>query len=153
MIDVQSNYELKAFQFVNLNRAKNSGVEMKIQASGFGDHITGTFGYTYIDPIDLDTGRMLKYRSKHRIVTGLQLRFWKIIIGWDYRYSSRIEEVEVYSGDERVPMHVMDGRVIFDMGRLQFSIEGKNLRNYQYTLRERMLEPIRSYVFTLRGTF
>jgi outer membrane receptor for ferrienterochelin and colicin len=153
MIDVQSNYVLKAFQFVNLNRAKNSGVEMKIQASSFNNHITGTFGYTYIDPIDLDTGQTLKYRSKHRIVTGLQLQFWKLVLGLDYRYSSRIEEVEVYSGDERVPMHVMDGRAILELGRIQFSIEGKNLRNYHYTLRERMLEPIRSYVFTLRGTF
>jgi outer membrane receptor for ferrienterochelin and colicins len=152
MIDVTLNPELMAFQFVNLGRAQNYGVEFRVQAATLGGHLSATAGYTWINPEDLDTGRTLTYRSRHRVVTGIELRFWKITAGFDYRYASRIEEVVgIYSSDQRVPMHVMDGRLVLGLERFQIGLEGKNLANYAYTLRQRLLEPIRSFTVTIRG--
>jgi len=154
MIDVNINPELLAFQFINLGRARNQGLELRLMGSLFDQHLSTTVGYTLIDPLDLDLNRTLNYRSKHRLNAGIQLNFWRLTFGWDYRYASRMEEVvEIYGSDERVPMHVMDGRIIFDLNPIQISLEGKNLRNYHYTLRQRMLEPVRQFVATLRGNF
>ena len=158
MIDVGMSPELSMaeVQFMNLGKARNRGLEVKITGSLLDYHLSANVGYTLIDPKNMDTGKMLNYRSRHRIVTGVELRFWRITLGWDYRYASRIEEVVNLLGsgfDERVPMHVMDGRIILDLGSTQISLEGKNLRNYHYTLRQRFLEPIRHFVVTLRRKF
>ena len=152
MIDVDLNPDVMAFQFFNLGRARNQGVEVRITASTFSNHLTTTLGYTYVDPLDLDTEKMLNYRSRHRVVTGINLHLGRITLGLDYRYASRIEEVvNIFSSDERVPMHVMDARIILDLNSLQICLEGKNLKNYHYSLRQRLLEPIRNYVVTIRG--
>ena len=154
MIDVDINPELMAFQFMNRSRARIEGAELRLTGSVWKGHVSGNAGYTYVDTEDLDTEKVLPYRSQHRVNTGIALKFWRLTLGWDYRYASRIEEVvNVYSSDERVPMHVMDARVILDLDRVQIGLEGKNLRNYHYTLRQRFLEPIRHFVVTLRGDF
>lgn len=154
MIDVDLNPELMAFQFINLGKARNRGVEIRIMGSCFDKHLSANAGYTLIDPKDLNTQKTLNYRSRHRVVTGVQLRFWRFTLGWDYRYASRIEEVvNIYSSDERVPIHVMDGRIILELGSTQISLEAKNLLNYHYTLRQRFVEPIRHFMMTVRGKF
>ena len=154
MIDVDINPEELAFQFVNLGRARNRGLEIRLMGNMFRQHLSTTVGYTLIDPRDLDLDKTLNYRSRHRFNAGFELRFWRIAVGLDYRYASRMEEVvDIFSSDERVPMHVMDGRIIFNLNPIQISLEGKNLRNYHYTLRQRFLEPIRQYILTVRGQF
>jgi len=154
MIDVVINPEVLAFQFINLGRARNRGLEIRLMGSIFRQHLSTTVGYTLIDPRDLDLEKTLNYRSRHRFNAGFELKFWRIALGWDYRYASRIEEVvDIFGSDERVPMHVMDGRIIFNLSPIQIILEGKNLRNYHYTLRQRLLEPIRQFVVTLRGKF
>ena len=156
MIDVEPNLETNTAKFMNLGRARIRGVETRLQASTFDRHLSATLGYTYIDPMDLDAQRTLYYRSRHRIVTSVEFRLGRFSFGWDYRYASRIEEVipVLDSGyDERVPMHVMDGRILADLGGTQIGLEGKNLGNYHYTLRQRFLEPIRHFIVTLRTKF
>ncbi len=154
MIDVDLNPELMAFQFKNFGRARNRGAEIKIIGSAFDNHLSATAGYTFADPRDIDTGKMLNYRSKHRVVTSVKLRLGRLSFGLDYRYASRIEEVvNIFSTDQRVPMHVMDGRIVLNLRSLQISLEGKNLRNYNYSLRQRSLEPIRHFIITVRGKF
>lgn len=154
MIDVDINPDTLAFQFMNIGSARNQGFEIRLMGSFFRQRMTTNVGYTYIDPIDLETNEMLNYRSRHRFNLGATLNFWRITLGWDYRYASRMENVvDIYGSDERVPIHVMDGRIIFDFHPLEFSIEGKNLRNYHYTLRQRFLEPIRQVIFTCRSSF
>ncbi len=153
MIDVDINLEEMAFQFKNLNKARNMGFEIRLTAAFFNRLLSTNIGYTYIDPINLETGKMLNYRSRHRFVSGAVLNIWRLTIGLDYRYASRIEEVVIYPSDERVPMHVVDGRIILDLQPVTISIEAKNLRNYNYTLRPRYLEPIRHFIITIRGKF
>jgi len=151
MIDVNLNPNLMAFQFVNLGKAEIQGLEFRLQGTAFRGHLSGNVGLTWIDPEDVKTGKTLNYRSRQRTVTGFEVKLGKWSFGLDYRYASRIQEVvNLFSSDERVPMHVMDGRIRLDLGRMEFSMEGKNLRNYQYSLRQRYLEPIRHYILTLR---
>jgi outer membrane cobalamin receptor len=152
MIDVDINPEVMAFQFVTAGNARIQGFEMSLQTSFFNGMFQTHLGYTLLDPRDLETDKLLKYRSRHRLLLGAQLRLWRFMLGWDYRFASEIEEVvNVFYGDERVPMHVMDGRLIFDAGPVQINFEVRNFRNYHYTLRQRFLEPVRSYTLTLRG--
>jgi outer membrane receptor protein involved in Fe transport len=152
MIDVDINPDVMAFQFVTAGSARIQGFELSLQTSLFGGSFLSHIGYTLLDPVDLETDKILKYRSRHRLLLGAQIRLWRFMLGWDYRYASEIEEVvNVYYGDERVPMHVMDARLIFDTGPAQISFEIRNFRNYHYTLRQRFLEPVRSYTLSLRG--
>ncbi|MBN1894759.1 hypothetical protein JW906_09700, partial [bacterium] len=55
--------------------------------------------------------------------------------------------------DQRVPVHVSDVRVSLQAGAFEIAAEGKNIRNYHYTLRQRFLEPPRYFILTLRGSF
>jgi len=153
MIDVDFNPAVMAFQFMNMGPSETRGAEIRIKGSFLGGMLTGQAGYTYLDAKDLETGIMLHYRSRHRLTTGGELRFHRLTFGVDYRYASRIEEVvNLYSSDQRVPMHVIDGRVLLDLGKFTLAAECNNLRNYHYTLRQRLLEPVRHYVFTVRST-
>jgi len=78
----------------------------------------------------------------------------RLTFGLDVRYASRIETVaNLYSSDERVPMHVMDARILYDLGSIDLALECNNVRNYQYTLRQRFLEPVRHFVLTVRSQF
>jgi outer membrane receptor protein involved in Fe transport len=158
MIDVALKPQMTVaeVQFVNLGRARIAGVETRIQISALDGHLTSRLGYTLLDPINLDTEKTLNYRSRHRLNTSHELTFWRLTLGLDYRYASRIDEIINILGsgfEERVPMHVMDCRLILDLNPVQIGLEAKNIRNYQYTLRQRFLEPIRHYVVTLRGRF
>jgi outer membrane cobalamin receptor len=156
MIDVDYNPELEAYQFMNLGRARIRGIELKCKATLLGGLIDTQIGATLLDPINLDTQKTLSYRAKTNIVWGTSLHYKKWTLGMDYRYASRVEEIIHVLGsefDERVPTRVMDVRLITDIGNISIGLEGKNILNYHYTLRQRFLEPIRHYVMTLRGTF
>ena len=156
MIDVEINSALTAVQFMNTGEARNQGMEFRARLHTFDGFLTASFGYTLLDPVNLETGKTLNYRSRHRVVTGLEIKSGRIRVGWDYRYASRIEEIVNIFGsgfDERVPMHVMDGRIIYDLQWLEIALEGRNLGNYHYTLRQRFLEPLRHFFITLRGSF
>jgi len=158
MIDVDINPEISVseVQFQNLGRAKNQGVECRIQGIFFNGGFSTQVGYTVIDPINLDTGKMLNYRSRHRLTAGFELRWRNLTLGYNYRYASRAEEIVNLLGsafDERVPMHVSDCRLLYQWKNYQIGVEGKNIRNYNYTLRQKFLEPIRHFVFTFRAKF
>jgi len=159
MIEVSLEKEIK---FDYLKRARIRGIECRVQGNLFQGFINLNLGYTYLDPVNLEdneklhyyAGQTLNYRSRHRLVTSLEFHSGRLTFGWDYRYASRIEEIfPIYLTDERVPMHVMDARLILALGSIQIGIEGKNIRNYHYTLRQRFLEPVRSYRLTLKGEF
>ncbi len=153
MIDVDLNSELMAFQFINLDNARNLGFEARCSAGILGGMLLLNGGFTYIDPVNIDTGKMLNYRSRYRFTGSSTLRLGRITFGFDYRYASRVEEVvDIFATDQRVPMHVIDARVIYALGKMDLALECKNLRNYNYSLRQRYLEPLRQFVFSLRGS-
>lgn len=152
MIDVVYNADSAAIQFDNLNRARNAGVELRLSAAFFRGRLSLNSGFTYIDPVNLETGKMLNYRSRYRFTGGGALKLGRVTLACDYRYASRAEEIfNLYPNDQRVAMHVMDARILYTFGNYQISAEVKNLRNYHYSLRQRSIEPLRQFVLSLRG--
>ncbi|MBN1781273.1 TonB-dependent receptor [bacterium] len=152
MIDVTYNDSLRAYQFMNLGEALILGLEMKIQASFWNGLFGAHIGWTALNHKDKRTHKPLPYRSDNRVVAGGEIRFRGWIIGVDYRYASRQKEiVSLFENDERVPMRVCDAMIQYDFGQFDISLNGKNIFNYNYTLRQRFLEPIRHYIVTLRG--
>ena len=156
MIDVALNPQEMAYQFVNLGKARIRGIETRLKAGFLNGMLTGSVGYTYLDPVNQLTDKTLNYRSRHLLVTGGVLTLGSFRFGMDYRYASRMEEIVNVLGsayDQRVPIHVMDIRMSYTKWNIEFGIEGKNIRNYHYVMRQRLLEPPRQYVFTLRTHF
>jgi outer membrane receptor for ferrienterochelin and colicins len=155
MIDVPIE-NLEYAQFKYIGDARILGMETRIISSFFNGHLTANLGYTLLDPVRTDSSVTLPYRSRHQITTGLLCNLGRISVGWDYRYASRIEEIVYIPGTgyvELVPIHVMDCRVNFNLGSVDLGIECKNMRNYHYVMRQGLLEPIRHFIFTLRGKF
>ncbi|MBN2102835.1 TonB-dependent receptor [bacterium] len=162
MIDVGKNSNLHAYQFMDMGRAEIYGLESKIKASLWDGLFIINSGWTWLDHRDLDgwglldkdklnPGEPLPYRSNHRVTAGGEIVLNRLSFGLDYRYASVHKKVIIFPNDQRVPMHVVDARIQYNFGKLNLSIDCKNLRNYHYTLRQRLLEPIRHYVITLRG--
>ncbi|NQT25095.1 TonB-dependent receptor [candidate division KSB1 bacterium] len=156
MIDVELNPEEMAYQFTNLGKARIRGIETKLKAGFLNGMLTGSVGYTYLDPENQITGKTLNYRSRHLLVTGGVLTLEAFRFGLDYRYASRMDEIINILGsgyDQRVPIHVIDIRMSYKWRNMEFGIDGKNIRNYHYVMRQRLLEPPRHYVFTVRTHF
>ncbi|MDM7925822.1 MAG: TonB-dependent receptor [bacterium] len=150
MIEVGLKPGSQDIQFLNIGSAFTQGFEGRVRASLWAGRLSGQAGYTFVDSRDRGTGRPLRYRSKHRLNAGAEWRTGRLTFGLDARFASRIEETLLYNADERVPVRVLDGRVGLDLGRTDLVIECTNMGNYMYTLRERMLEPIRAFSLTLR---
>jgi len=159
MIEPQQSYmpdSTVAIQFQYLDRAQNRGIEAKLQFSAFSGFLRSWGGYTYIDPVNLKTGTILNYRSKHRFTTGIVLQYDRFSVGLDYNYASRMENIVNLDGsafEQRVPMRIMDARLNISLGSYLLTLECKNMLNYNYILRQRYVEPIRSYVISLQGEF
>ena len=73
----------------------------------------------------------------------------RAIVGADFRYSSRMERVEIYEPDPRVAAKVLDLRAQYGRGPLAAHLLVANALNYVYTLVPRTLEPVRTVTLTL----
>jgi outer membrane receptor for ferrienterochelin and colicins len=146
-------------QFVNVVRARVHGTEVGATLYLFDRRIQPRFAYTLVDSRDLDRDEPLKYRHKHMITTGLLGRYG---IGWvevDYRYLSKVENIDDELGiivdrpDEQVPVHVVDvsgGLEGSFMGiPMRFSVSIKNLLQYHYVEFVANVQPIRQYIASL----
>ena len=140
-------------QFINVTRARIRGVESSVQFSLLNNHLTGSFGATILDPVDLDLNEVLAYRAKYLFTGSVTYTYSIFQAGFDYRYVSRLEKVKVYPRDERVPQKVLDFRLGCTLGRYKIAADIDNLFNYNYTQIERTLMPIRQYLITVSGEF
>jgi outer membrane receptor protein involved in Fe transport len=132
-----------SIQFQNILSARIQGIEI-----GLKSYLFNTLGVetslTLMDPRDLSNDKVLNYRSEvlwySRIL--LPLKYFEFQL--DYRYKSRVENVDVQLGlivsdsDARVPMNVVDMRLIFDMKKLielpfRITLNANNLLDYYYT--------------------
>ncbi|MBN2007905.1 TonB-dependent receptor [candidate division KSB1 bacterium] len=136
-------------QFLNVNRARIRGVEITLQSGWWKRHLTSSLGYTYLDPIDMETGLTLAYRSCHTFNGNISLHFGQWETGLDARYASRMDEVKVYPDDDRVDQQVLDGRLSWNWSHGSITLNVNNIFNYNYVQVERNLAPIRHYMLTV----
>ncbi len=153
-----------AFQLNNLSRARIRGFEVSSRANFWRQHFAFDLSYTYLhakkigeiepiftldDPFYQPTDA-LAYRPKHLIQATLSGRYRWLLLGLDYRYISRFEEVLVYTKDDRVDQRILDGFIKINLSaRIQLQVRANNLLNYNYVEVERNLGKIRNFTFTL----
>jgi len=136
-------------QFINVPNARIRGFEFNTQGSLWQRFLSFNLGYTYMDPVDLDTKETLAYRPRHLWTSGVTLSYSIFEAGIDFRYISRLEKVKVYAKDDRVPQKVWDGRVTANISGLMLSLNINNLFQYNYTQVERNIAPPRNFVLTV----
>ncbi len=136
-------------QFINVNRARIRGGEISLQAAWFRQKLTTQVSYTYLDPTDRVTGNDLAYRSRHALVSSMNIQFGRLEAGLDGRYASRIKEVKVYPDEDRVDQQVLDARLAWRWNNGTITLNINNMLNYNYVQVERNLAPIRHYMLTV----
>lgn len=151
--------------FRNLTRARIQGIDANIITNFFADNLTLNLGYSYLWAIDLNTKSFLKYRPKNSVVAGLNFKYDFIETGFDFRYSSKVENIDkefvdlglVPDGDKRVAIYVLDARIGFNLftlnlpGRIFFN--AANLLNYNYVELIGNIAPIRNFSVTAEIVF
>ncbi len=151
LIEPEPN-ENQVIQFINLTRARITGVETMLKFIPT-RHLFFDIGYTVMQPQNVETEETLAYRPNHLLTASTSYRLGSVDIGADFRYVSRFDAVKLYPHEDRVPQKVLDLRLTYHWNQIDFRINANNVFNYNYTQRERMLEPIRHYVMTVSGSF
>ncbi|MDZ7374609.1 MAG: TonB-dependent receptor [candidate division KSB1 bacterium] len=142
-------------RFRNVTRGRLTGLEVGArwaQAVLLGRADLG-INYLYLDTEDLSLHQPLAYRARHLAQANFEWRYRRWRVGADYRYVSRMERVQIYYRDDRVPQKVLDCRLSLETQLGLLSLEVDNALNYAYTQIERNLEPIRSYKLTFQRAF
>lgn len=159
VVSVEPTGEINA-QFVNVLTARVRGAEAGITLSFFDRMLQPRIAYTLVDGRDIDLDEPLKYRHKHMLVTGILARYGTGWVEIDYRYMSRVENIDdelafiIDRPEVHVPVHVVDvsagiGGMVGGMP-LRFSASIKNLLQYHYVEFVANVQPIRQYVASLQ---
>lgn len=118
------------FQFRNVQRARirgiDAGLDLPVVANLLETHLT----YLYLDPIDLNTGQYLPYRSRHNATATFD--FLGGLAGVDVQYRSRVESVLVYPLDPRGDITVVDLRANAQVRGTVLQAKVSNLFNRVY---------------------
>ncbi len=149
-------------QWRNVTRARVQGYETALKLTPF-NWLSVNGSYTYVYPHDLTADDILKYRPRHVLYTDATIRIDPFFIGGDYRYISRVENIDmelvslgiIPDGDQRTPIHVAGFRVGADLTLGGMSLTAVfNLNNaFQYNYVELIanMAPPRTYVFSLEA--
>ncbi|MDP2036857.1 MAG: TonB-dependent receptor, partial [Ignavibacteria bacterium] len=114
-----------------------------------------------------EKNKSMKYRPRNIVYTNLRFTPAPFEFGIDFRYWSRVEEIDfaltepplalVVEGDQRVPVYITDlmaGYNFFIMNvPAKVYINAKNLFNYNYVEFIGNLAPIRNYSLSLELFF
>ena len=148
-------------QWRNVTKARVTGFETSLKLGFFEGDLQYSLGYTYVYPQDLTNGGILKYRPRHVLATNLLGRVGPLFAGADFRFVSRVEEVDyelvqvgiIPDGDERVQILVTDVRIgaEFRLGRVPVTATFmvNNLLQYNYVELIGNLMPPRTFVLVL----
>ncbi len=153
-------------QWRNVTKARVTGMETSIKLGAFDGDLQFGAGYTYVYPQNLTTGGILKYRPRHVFYTNVAGRLGMFRAGVDFRYISRIEEIDsalvkstlipngiIVDGDQRVPIYVADLRLGADFTLFGVpaaaDLHVNNLFRYNYVELIGNMMPLRNYVFVL----
>lgn len=147
--------------FDNVTRARIQGVE--IQSLINLDIINSelSLSYSYLWARDLEKKKALKYRPKNIFYGKYDFTYKNIIAGADFRYWSRIEEIDhelidlglIPDGELRVDVFVLDLRAGYDISftgiPIKFYLSANNILNYNYVELIGNLAPIRNYTLSV----
>jgi len=138
----ESDYKI---HFMNITRARISGLEIAVDWIWPGVPLHNNFSYSYIEPRNLTEKSTLAYRHNHSLVINEEILVSrKITAGLDYRYLSRMKVVQLYDenpttgADQRVPIHLVNGFIkVSPNSKLNCVLSVENLFQYYYVVIER----------------
>jgi outer membrane receptor for ferrienterochelin and colicins len=151
--------------FSNLVRARIQGFEASTVISILPNQLSLSLNYTYMWARDLGTGLALRYRPRHIFYSNLDFKKWNFDLGINFRYTSRVEEIDeelvdlgvVVDGDLRVPVYTTDINLGYSFVSLQLPLNlyfnAKNIFNYNYVELIGNLRQIRNYSFGFNIAF
>ncbi len=153
----------QAISFSNVTRARIQGLEAALNCSFLKDMVKLSVDYTYLWARDLQQNMPLKYRPRNSVIAGLDFFWHHFDLGGDFRYSSKVEEMDyelvslgvVEDGRQHVEIRVFDLRAGYNFeslgmpAKVYFNVD--NLFNYNYVELIANPAPIRSY--SLRTEF
>jgi iron complex outermembrane receptor protein len=131
-------------RFINITRALLPGIELTVRGWIWRDVVGVESGATVMAPRDLVENAPLRFRHavqwNSRILVNLSSR---VRFHADYRFLSRVERIDdrivqlglVPDGDARVPIHVLDLRILWDVPLevpLRLSLNLRNALDYYY---------------------
>jgi len=149
--------------FRNVTRARIQGFETDVKSELFRKKVLLSLSYTYLWTRDLNTNKALKYRPQHLFVGSLDYYLGNLNIGSDFRYWSRVQEIDdelvriVNDGDLRVDVYVLDLRASYNFNSLSIPasifLNADNVLNYNYVELIGNLKPIRNYSLSIQFSF
>lgn len=131
-------------RFVNISRALLPGIELVVRGWLWGDIMGIESGATLMAPRDLVENATLRFRHNvqwnTRVLVNLSQR---LRANADYRFLSRVERIDdrivqlglVPDGDKRVPIHILDLRLLWDVPiavPLRLTLNVRNALDYYY---------------------
>jgi iron complex outermembrane receptor protein len=173
------------FQAQNAEKARISGIEFSFNSQGKikGVEIVSLLGYTYMNPISLNTNpayqasfsdsgsTMLKYRFNHLAKADIQATWKKYSIGFSSRYNSYMKNIDAIFEDgifgQQVLAGLKDYRAINNKGSLVFDIRASfnateqfkvniianNVLNTEYVSRPGDIQAPRNFIVQLQYQF
>lgn len=146
-------------QFLNISKARIQGLELVSDWNIIPSMLTFSVGYNYMWSRDIEKNKSMKYRPRNTVYTNLRFTPAPFEFGVDFRYWSRVEEIDfaltepplalVVDGEQRVPAYITDlmaGYNFFVMNiPAKVYINAKNIFNYNYVEFIGNLAPIRNY--------
>lgn len=139
-------------KFQNITNAKIFGTELSLQTLLF-RFFPFTLGLTFLEPKDLDSAQVLKYRPRWSLVASITLPYENFSFVADFRYISKIERIDetlrlqVSDYDARVPIYVLDFSLLIDFRKyklpFRLSLSAQNVLDYYYVEMVGNLAPTR----------
>jgi outer membrane receptor protein involved in Fe transport len=143
-------------QFRNVTRARLAGLDLAITAAPSATNLTTTLSYTLLYARELAhdgiAARPLAFRPKHLLTLSADYQRGVIGVGGDFRYTSRLDRVEIYETDPRVAEKVLDLRASAVRGAWTLRAQLANALNYIYSQVPRTLAPVRTLSATITWT-
>ncbi|MCX7929745.1 MAG: TonB-dependent receptor [Chlorobi bacterium] len=132
-------------RFVNISRALLPGIEFMVRGWFWREIIGIESGTTVMAPRDLVENATLRFRHNVQWNTRVLVNLTSALrVHADYRFLSRVERIDdrivqlglVPDGDKRVPIHVLDLRLLWDVPvavPLRLTLNLRNALDYYYT--------------------
>lgn len=151
--------------FNNVNKARIQGFEVNTNLNLFSGAVKTNLNYCYLWARDIEKNKSLKYRPRHLFFSGIEALYQQIILGVDFRYWSKVEEIDnelidlgiVPDGKKRVEVFLLDARAgyqldVFDVP-LNLFLNVNNILNYNYVELIGNLQPLRNISLSAELTF
>jgi outer membrane receptor protein involved in Fe transport len=143
-------------QLQNVSRARLRGLDATLELIPIAPALSASIAYQLLDARDLSRDAVLSFRPRHLLTLSADYRWRSFTAGADFRYSSRIERIELeafFGQDPRVAARVLDLRAGWQRGALGARMRVANALNYIYNLVPRTLEPVRTVSVVLTWTY